>query len=127
MCSSDLAAMEYEELAEWALNNVPRTHVDFMSDFEDMIEMGDYLFVHAGVRPDVPLEEQDISDLRWIRTEFLDFPNLLPKLVVHGHTITENVDERCNRIGIDTGAYQSGKLTAIGLEGSERWYLATEA
>jgi serine/threonine protein phosphatase 1 len=107
------------------LYNVPRDHVDFLDGFEDMIEIGDYLFVHAGIRPDVPLDAQKPKDLRWIRDEFLSHAGPLGKVVVHGHTITNDVDEQVNRIGIDTGAYQSGRLTAIGLEGESRWYLAT--
>jgi len=90
-----------------------------------MIAIGDYLFVHAGVRPEVALEEQRPADLRWIRDPFLDHPRPLEKMIVHGHTVTEAPEMRAHRIGIDTGAYQSGVLTAIGLEDGERWVLDT--
>ena len=90
-----------------------------------MIIVGDYAFVHAGVRPGVPLDQQKTSDLRWIRDEFVGQRGDLEKVIIYGHTIYEDVDERGSRIGIDTGAYDSGKLTAIGLEGGERWYLQT--
>ena len=91
-----------------------------------MIEIGDYAFVHAGIRPGVPLEKQVLSDLRWIREDFLEDDRDHGVMVVHGHTIRENVDEWPNRIGIDTGAYRSGVLTAIVLEGTERRYLRTD-
>ena len=118
-------AMSDEEMTSWMLENVPREHVDFLDGFADRLVMGDYLFVHAGIRPGVPLEEQDAADLHWIRGEFLHDRRAHPYMVVHGHSITSEVDEQTNRIGIDTGAWNSGKLTAIGLEGTDRWYLQT--
>lgn len=118
-------AMTDKDIASWMLENVPREHVDFLNDFADSLVMGDYLFVHAGIRPGLPLEKQDAADLRWIRGEFLHDREAHPYMVVHGHSITREVDEQVNRIGIDTGAWNSGKLTAIGLEGTERWYLQT--
>jgi serine/threonine protein phosphatase 1 len=125
LSEADYASMDFEELTHWMVENVPPEHIDFLDAFEDMIEVGDYLFVHAGIRPDVPLDQQKVSDLRWIREDFLNCRAPLGKFVIHGHTITDGVDEQVNRIGIDTGAYQSGKLTAIGLEGTERWYITT--
>lgn len=125
LSDSDYASMDFTQLTDWMLANVPRDHVDFLDGFEDMIVVGDYCFVHAGIRPEVALEEQKPSDLRWIRDDFLSHDAPLDKFVVHGHTITEGVDTRSNRIGIDTGAYQSGVLTAIGLEGTQRWFLDT--
>ena len=117
--------LEYDELLRELVARVPQAHVQFLRGFEDRIAVGDYLFVHAGIRPRVPLEEQTGGDLRWIRNEFLDFRGTHGAVVVHGHTITDDVDERPNRIGIDTGAFASGRLTALGLEGGERWYLST--
>ena len=117
--------LDFEELADWMLNNVPRGHVDFLDGFEDMIEVGDYVFVHAGTKPKVPLANQKPEDLRWIREEFLSWQQPHEKIVIHGHTIMLEVDEHPNRIGIDTGAYHSGRLTAIGLEGTDRWFLST--
>ena len=117
--------LDFEELADWMLNTVPRNHVDFLAGFEDMIEVGDYVFVHAGIKPEVPLTGQKPEDLRWIREEFLSWRQPHEKIVIHGHTIMLEVDEHPNRIGIDTGAYHSGRLTAIGLEGTQRWYLST--
>ena len=104
---------------------VPEAHLTFLESFEDQIVVGDYAFVHAGIRPDVPLSEQKRSDMRWIRDEFTDHKGDLEKVIVFGHTIYPEVEERGSRIGIDTGAYASNVLTAIGLEGAERWYLQT--
>lgn len=104
---------------------VPKDHVTFISEFADTASFGDYLFVHAGIRPGIPLERQDAEDLRWIRGPFLDDPSDHGVIVVHGHTIAEEVDEQPNRIGVDTGACWTGVLTAVGLQGNERWYLQT--
>ena len=102
---------------------VPAQDRAFLEGFEDMIAIGDYLFVHAGIAPLVPLEEQRTNDLRWIREPFLSHGEPYGAVVVHGHTITDQPQDRGNRIGIDTGAYLSGRLTALVLEGSSRRYL----
>jgi serine/threonine protein phosphatase 1 len=117
--------LQYEALAARFAALVPEEHRVFLGSFEDMIAVGDYLFVHAGLRPGVPIEAQDPEDLYWIREEFLDHRETFGRMVVHGHSISEEVEIRSNRIGIDTGAYASGRLTAIGLEGEERWFLST--
>ena len=106
---------------------VPEVHQQFLKRFVDTFRIGSYLFVHAGLRPGVPLAEQSQSDLRWIREPFLENDQDHGFIVVHGHTIAEQVDVRQNRIGLDTGAYRSGVLTAIGLEGRERWFLQTKS
>ncbi|HUQ13116.1 MAG TPA: metallophosphoesterase family protein [Novosphingobium sp.] len=103
---------------------IPAEDVALMEAMEDVIAIGDYLFVHAGIRPGVALDEQRRSDLRWIREPFIDHEGDHGVMVVHGHTITSEVEELPNRIGIDTGAFMSGRLTALGLEGTDRWYLA---
>lgn len=118
-------ALDFEALLARLHRAVPQDHVDFLAGFERWIEAGDYLFVHAGIRPGVALEEQTDADLRWIRDDFLQHREDFGRIVVHGHSIADEVDLRPNRIGIDTGAYASGRLTAIGLEGSERWFLST--
>ena len=117
--------LDMNELTERLTTVVPQAHLNFIDSFEDQIVIGDYAFVHAGIRPGVPLAEQKPSDLRWIRDEFVDQRGDLEKVVVYGHTIYDEVEERGSRIGIDTGAYASDKLTALGLEGGERWYLQT--
>ena len=100
---------------------VPSSHREFLGGFEQLVVAGDYAFSHAGVRPGVPFAEQRGEDLRWIREPFLDHRGALEKVVVHGHTIREDVEFRRHRIGIDTGAYATGRLTVLGLEGEQRW------
>jgi serine/threonine protein phosphatase 1 len=115
------ARAELAEARALALAAVPADDLAFIRTFEDSIALGDYLFVHAGIRPGVPLDEQRQSDLRWIRETFLNHDQGFGPVVVHGHTIFAEPEVRHNRIGIDTGAYASGRLTALGLEGSARW------
>lgn len=116
-----------DELTEWMRNNLPAADLDFIRSFEDMISIGDYLFVHAGIAPEIALAEQSTGDLRWIREPFLSYPGAHGHVIVHGHTITRNPEDRGNRIGIDTGAYCYGRLTALVLEGTRRRYLETRA
>jgi len=104
---------------------VPAAHRDWLRGLADRVALGDYLFVHAGVRPGVALDVQDPVDLRWIRAPFLDSRADHGATVVHGHSIAPAAELRPNRIGIDTGAFASGVLTAVGLEGEARWLLAT--
>jgi len=104
---------------------IPSTHIEFLKSFIDSCRFGDYLFVHAGIRPGVELGAQLQSDMRWIREEFLFDDSDHGFVVVHGHTITEEVEEQPNRIGIDTGAYRSGVLTALAIENDQRWYVDT--
>ena len=115
------------ELVDRLIEQVPRSHVEFLSNMADTFRFGDYLFVHAGIRPGVALEQQISGDLRWIREGFLDDSSDHGVMVVHGHTIVDAPEERPNRIGVDTGAYKTGLLTAIGLEGPERWFLHARA
>ncbi len=104
---------------------LPARHKTFLDGLALSHTQGDYLFVHAGVRPGVPLDEQRAEDLLWIRDEFLDSDRDFGKVVVHGHSITLDPDFRPNRIGIDTGAYRSHQLTCLVLEGTERLLLTT--
>ena len=120
---SDYRDLTLDELQARMRAAVPQAHIDYMRGAEDAVAIGDYLFVHAGIRPGIPLEEQNPADLRWIRDSFISDPRDHGCVVVHGHTISDAVEEMPNRIGIDTGAFQSGRLTALGLEGSQRWYL----
>lgn len=99
---------------------IPAEHQQFIAGFSDTLSLGDYLFVHAGIRPGVDLSLQKQKDLRWIRSPFIECEEDHGRVVIHGHTITDTMDERHNRIGIDTGAYRTGVLTAICLEGEDR-------
>jgi serine/threonine protein phosphatase 1 len=105
---------------------IPAEHVAFLKSFNDTFRFGDYLFVHAGIRPGLPIDEQHVKDLRWIREPFLTDAKEHGFVVVHGHTICDEVEERSNRIGIDTGAYLTDNLTAIAIEDGRRWFLATK-
>jgi serine/threonine protein phosphatase 1 len=105
---------------------IPPDHAAFLAAMENSVEMGDYLFVHAGIRPGVPIADQDPVEQRWIRDSFLDHLGHHGRMVVHGHSITAEPVLRPNRMGIDTGAYYSGVLTALGLEGTEHWLLQTQ-
>ena len=85
----------------------------------------DYFFCHAGVRPGVPLDKQRRADLLWIRGDFLSSNRPHGAIVVHGHSETDEIEIKNNRINIDTAAYRSGRLTAVALEGSYRWFVST--
>jgi serine/threonine protein phosphatase 1 len=89
------------------------------------VSFGDYLFVHAGVKPGVPLAAQTEADLIWIRGPFLDHAGPFDKIVVHGHTPGEQPVIRANRIGIDTGAVFTGRLTALRLQDGSGKFLQT--
>ena len=114
-----------EEVCGLAQAAVPAPHISFLAGLEDYVLAGDYLFVHAGISPGKPLANQTREEMRWVRREFTECEDDFGAMVIHGHTITEEVDVRPNRIGIDTGAYASNRLTAIGLDGTERWFLST--
>lgn len=104
---------------------IPSLHVAFLRRMQSWVQLGDYLFVHAGIRPGVPLDQQSERDLRWIRRDFLRSRVDHGMMVVHGHTISDSVDFRPNRIGIDTGAYGSHRLSVLGLEADRRWVLTS--
>lgn len=128
--SYGIAADEYDrgtfaDLGVLLKERVPRAHVAFLRSFNEWHRIGDYLFVHAGIRPGVAMGEQRPSDLRWIRRGFLDHAECHGMMIVHGHTVTDEPEFKTNRIGIDTGAFKSGKLTAVGLESTGRWLLST--
>jgi serine/threonine protein phosphatase 1 len=92
---------------------VPESHLAFVRDLPVSVRFGDVLFVHAGIRPGVPIDEQDEDDFMWIREPFLSVDNGLGLIVVHGHTPVPEPTFATGRIGIDTGAYATGRLTAL--------------
>ena len=114
----DLAALQMA-----LLRALPRPHLRFLSGLPVSHVEGDYFFVHAGVRPKVALADQDPVDMMWIRTPFLASDENFGKVVVHGHSVVATPEIRPNRIAIDTGAWRSGQLTALVLEGGERRFL----
>lgn len=118
-----LQRMEPSNAVRSVCKAIPSSHVKFLHSLADSVRIGDYLFVHAGIRPGLELTSQAQSDLRWIREPVLSCEEGHGFIVVHGHTISAEVEVRPNRIGIDTGAYRSGILTVLALEGPDRWFL----
>ena len=118
---------DIEAIIDAARAIVPEAHRRWIARLPISYRIGDYLFVHAGVRPGIPLERQLARDTIWIREPFLHSRLRHGAYVIHGHSISEEVEQHPNRTGIDTGAYASGRLSAIGLEGQDRWILQTNA
>jgi serine/threonine protein phosphatase 1 len=110
---------EQEAMAEAFRHALPASHRQFINGLALSFTCGDYFFAHAGVRPGIPLRQQHRQDLLWIREEFLLHEEDFGKVVVHGHTPSREPDIRPNRINIDTGAYATGRLTCLALEGDE--------
>jgi serine/threonine protein phosphatase 1 len=120
-----LKRLSGEDLSARLHEAIPIDHRRFLANFADSIAFGDYVLVHAGIRPGIELSEQSQSDLRWIRDPFLEDTTDRGFIVVHGHTITNEVEVTPNRIGIDTGAFCTGTLTALAIEGKKRWLIQT--
>jgi serine/threonine protein phosphatase 1 len=104
---------------------LPPIHLHFLENLPIGLEVGDYLFVHAGVRPGVPLDSQTEVDCLYIRDEFLTHRGSFGKVVVHGHTPVPSPEVLPNRIGIDTGAVFTGRLTVLCLEGETQQIFTT--
>ncbi len=104
---------------------IPSSHVQFLRGLPRSMVFGDFFFCHAGIRPGIDLDDQDPDDLIWIRGEFLNHPSLYSKVIVHGHTPVDDVDVRLNRINVDTGAFASGRLSAIMIDGNRKFLLET--
>jgi len=104
---------------------LPQSHIEFLRSLTPSHREGDYFFAHAGVRPGVPLDRQKPHDLMWIREEFLADERDFGAVVVHGHSIRPEPENLANRIGVDTGAYITGRLTCAVLWGGERRFLST--
>lgn len=104
---------------------LPYTHRNFLASLPSMHREGDYVFVHAGIRPGVELDNQVPEDMHWIRGDFLDDTRDHGAVIVHGHTVVDDPVSRANRIGVDTGAYATSCLTAVVLRGFHRDFLST--
>lgn len=111
-------ALAQKELAVALNAALPESHRHFLNALRTSFTCGGYFFVHAGVRPGTPLAKQSDDDLMWIRDEFLLHERAFEKIVVHGHTPVREIDIRPNRINIDTGAYATGRLSCLVLEGN---------
>lgn len=108
--------------AEWAAR-IPRSHLCFLRDLAICRRVGPYLFVHAGVRPGVPLDQQNRQDMMWIREPFLSSKVDHGAVIVHGHTPKREPVVMPNRIAIDTGAVLGGSLTCVVLEEDKLGFL----
>ena len=108
-------------------DKIPITHLDFYKKLNLSYESGNYFFVHAGIKPKLRLEQQKPEDMLWIREEFLNSKHYHSKIIVHGHTVTPKPEHLSNRIGIDTGAYSSGKLTCAVFENLDCKFIQTGA
>lgn len=107
------------------LEKVPEAHRHFLAATNIGTTRGDYYFVHAGIRPGVALDRQTVEDRLWIRYDFLGSNLKHEKMIVHGHSILPEPDIQPNRIGVDTGAYATGTLTCLVLQGETQRFLST--
>ena len=114
---------EQRELAREFVSAVPEAHRTLLKQMPTSFSCGDYFFVHAGVRPGVPLKDQKEEDLLWIRQDFLLYEGEFEKFVIHGHTPVKEPEIRSNRINLDTGAYATGKLTCLVIEGDSTAFI----
>lgn len=124
-CRGALTDEHLTRMRDDLLEKQPLAHRRLLEGCTPSLEIGDYLFVHAGVRPGVPLAQQRVEDLLWIREPFLSSPRPSEHVVVHGHDIVSTPEFLPGRIGIDTGAYRGGVLTCLVLEGGEQTILQT--
>jgi serine/threonine protein phosphatase 1 len=118
-------AQQLQAMSEQLREVIPQRHLAFFNGLRLVYEIGDYLFVHAGIHPEKTMTEQSIEDLLWIREEFLEADFDFGKVIIHGHSVTQRPEVRDNRIGVDTGAVFSNTLTCLVLDGGTRRFLAT--
>ncbi|MGE0665687.1 MAG: metallophosphoesterase [Sphingomonadales bacterium] len=104
---------------------MPPAHHAFLDGLALSHRAGPYVFAHAGLRPRVPVDRQDAQDLMWIRREFLGAEEFGGLCVVHGHSQVTDATNLPHRIGVDTGAYHSGRLTCVVLDGDTRRFMST--
>ena len=109
---------EQKRLARELAVSMPKQHLQFLDSLDVSFGCGDFFFVHAGIRPGVSIHMQKEQDLLWIRDEFLSCEIPFEKFIVHGHTPVEFPDIRANRVNIDTGAFATGRLTCVAIEGA---------
>ena len=116
---------KHREVAAALRAAIPAEWADWLRQLPFSTRSGDYFFCHAGVRPGVAIKRQAPKDLLWIRDDFVDDAGEHGVVVVHGHSVSRSVEVRHNRIGVDTGAYESGELSAVYLEGTRRELIST--
>jgi len=117
------ATQDLQAVQRALFERLPEAHRQFLLNLPTHVEVGDYFFTHAGVRPGIPLDQQKDSDLIWIRDEFLRSSEFHGKVIIHGHSYKTEPEVLSNRIGIDTGAYATGRLTCLVLEGTDCRFL----
>lgn len=118
---------DLEKLQQDLRQNIPRSHLQFFEQTRYAYLAGNYYFVHAGIDPRRSLQDQEPEAQLWIRNEFVGHYKPYEKIIVHGHTISDHVEFRSNRIGLDTGAYLSGKLSCLVLEDDTHRVIQTNA
>jgi serine/threonine protein phosphatase 1 len=123
--SNLMMGANYEQAANELELAVPDEHFKFLASLKTSIITGKYFLCHGGVRPGIALERQAVEDLLWIRDEFLNSTMDFGRIVVHGHTPSERPEVLPNRINIDTGAFATGRLTCVVLEGARPRFLMT--
>lgn len=112
-------------ISQLLTQSIPKAHQIFLLHTTLYLQLGGYLFVHAGVRPGVNMSQQSQEDLLWIRKDFTQSTDDLGSIVVHGHTRSPDPTERCNAIGLDTGAVNTGKLSCVALWLDKREFFST--
>lgn len=116
---------ESEAVCRILTQAIPEAHRMFLGETQHSLRLGDYVFVHAGIRPGIPLENQKPDDLLWIRAAFTESDTDHGFHVIHGHTVTDRPDGRKNRTGLDTGAVTTGRLSCLALWEDEREIFTT--
>ena len=101
------------DVQKMALTAIPPTHLDFLRNLPTYVETENYIFVHAGIRPNVPMDQQHEDDLVWIRGPFFEHTESFGKIVIHGHTVIDQITDYGNRINIDTGAAWGGPISVV--------------
>ena len=119
-----MRARDYAQAAAAFRDALPPEHLQFLSQLKLSFDAGSYFLCHAGIRPGIPFDRQSEEDLLWIREEFLRSRMDFGKVVVHGHTPVDQPEILPNRINIDTGAFFTGRLTCVALEGASRRFLS---
>jgi serine/threonine protein phosphatase 1 len=125
--SNVLCRKDKKRAAADLLSTLPDAHTSFLLNLQLTCVVGDYFFCHAGIRPGIPLQNQQEDDLLWIREEFLNSSLQYEKVIVHGHTPVRVAEIRPNRINVDTGAYMTGVLSCLILEGATRRFLTVDS
>nr|WP_233343182.1 metallophosphoesterase [Hyphomonas sp. Mor2] len=120
------AVEEWQEIQAELVKTIPNQHVEFLEKLEVSHKIGPYGFVHAGVKPGIPYEQQTDEDRMWIRDEFLNAKDKEDLFIVHGHTPVNAPYSDHRRVNVDTGAYFTGRLTAVKIEGDKMSFLTNQ-